>query len=139
MHYPPPNTPTRHAVSARFHVYSSCLKFRAPILRRTFEQHHLFRMDPYSISHLILACCSRLMAPFKCHPDCFRTFSSQRGLTQHRSSCLVYRLAQAERMARAHSTFDVDDVPPNKRVRVGAHESEVHVVISPEVCNSHAF
>jgi hypothetical protein len=42
-------------------------------------------------------------------------------------------------MARANSTFALSEEPPNKRVRVGAHELEVRIIILLEVCNSLGF
>jgi hypothetical protein len=79
----------------------------------------------YTLYYLLL-----MASVFKCHPDCPCSFTSQRGLTQHRSTCHIYGPVQAGQIARANTTFLLTEEPPNKRVRLGVDElqPEVRVV-----------
>ena len=74
----------------------------------------------------------------RCQSDCPRTFSSKRGLTQHRSSCDIYRRAQADVIAWANS-FLLTDEPPTKQVRMAVEEVQVGDANSWEAYNSLRF
>ena len=67
---------------------------------------------------------------FKCHSDCPHSFTSQRGLTQHWSTCRIYGLVQAGWIAWASMTFLLTKEPLHKCVRLGTDELQVRVVNS---------
>ena len=60
-----------------------------------------------------------LTTMFKCGENCPGSFSSQRGLNQHRSSCTAYRSDHALRLVRLSTTLQL----PEKRARISIEVS----------------